>query len=343
MTQNKIDFVITWVDGNDPEWQKKKREAKGIYEGDSRDTRYRDWETLRFWFRGIETFAPWVNKVFFVTCGHYPEWLNLECEKLKLVLHEDFIPAQYLPTFSCRPIEFNLHRIPGLSEQFVYFNDDMFLTSPVKPEDFFKNGLPCDSAILDAQSPTAKGCNGEKMELKEVYSSLFFNTAIINRNFSKKEVINRNRNKWITPVYGSKVIKTLLLSPWKLFTGFSSDHLPYSYLKNTYDKVWNTEGEVLHSACIHKFREPNDVSSRLLSYWQIVEGNFSPRSPKIGLQTFISNDDKANQKVFKLIADGKYKMICVNDEYSGNEFEKIKMQWIKSFELLLPDKSGYEI
>lgn len=337
-----IDFVITWVDGNDPEWQKEKNKAKKIESGDSRESRYRDWDTLRYLFRGIEKFAPWVHNVFFVTCGHYPSWLNLGNLKLKLVAHKDFIPEKYLPTFSCRPIEFNLHRIPGLSEKFVYFNDDMFLTNKVIPTDFFKNGLPCDSAILDAQSPAAMGNNGEKMKLKQVYSSLFFNTAIINRNFNKKEVIKNNLGKWFSPIYGLKSVKTILLLPWKLFTGFRNAHLPYSYLKATYEKVWNSEEEVLDIACTHKFRNPIDVSSRLLSYWQIAEGQFSPRSPEIGLQTYISNSDEKNREVFRMIESGKYKMICINDEYIGSEYEKVKNQWINSFEVLLPQKSSFE-
>ena len=339
---SNIDFVITWVDGNDPEWQKEKNKAKGIESGDNRESRYRDWDTLRYLFRGIEKFAPWVHNVFFVTCGHYPSWLNLKNSKLKFVAHKDFIPEKYLPTFSCRPIELNLHRIPGLSERFVYFNDDMFLTNKVLPTDFFKNDLPCDSAILDAQSPAAMGNNGEKMELKQVYSSLFFNTAIINRNFSKKEVIKNNLGKWFSPTYGLKSVKTMLLLPWKLFTGFRNDHLPYSYIKSTYDKVWNSEKEVLDIACTHEFRDPIDVSSRLLSYWQIAEGKFSPRSPDIGLQTYISNSDDRNREVFRTIESGKYKMICINDEYSGSEFEKVKNQWISSFEILLPQKSSFE-
>ncbi|MBR6159158.1 MAG: Stealth CR1 domain-containing protein, partial [Lachnospiraceae bacterium] len=127
----KIDFVITWVDGNDPEWRKEKEKYSGKTTGDDREKRYRDWELLRYWFRGVENCAPWVNKIHFVTCGHLPDWLDTGHPKLNIVNHKDYIPEQYLPTFSCRPIELNLHRIPGLSDDFVYFNDDMFLLRPV--------------------------------------------------------------------------------------------------------------------------------------------------------------------------------------------------------------------
>ena len=98
--------------------------------------------TLKYWFRGVENYAPWVKQIHFVTCGHLPEWLNINHPKIHIVNHKDYIPEQYLPTFSSHVIELNMHRIPGLSEHFVNFNDDVFLTQPVKPEDFFQDGKP---------------------------------------------------------------------------------------------------------------------------------------------------------------------------------------------------------
>ena len=143
----KIDFVIIWVDGGDPEWQAEKSKYQSDTENtDTRSIRYRDWDNLQYWFRAVEKYAPWVNKIHFVTWGHLPSWLDTTNPKLNIVNHKDYIPPEYLPTFSSHTIELNLHRIEGLAEQFVYFNDDMFLNKPVRPDDFFKNGLPCDTA-----------------------------------------------------------------------------------------------------------------------------------------------------------------------------------------------------
>jgi len=116
-----IDFVICWVDGNDPEWQKQKNYYDTSQQTDSREIRYRDWDNLQYWFRGVEKYASWVNKIHFVTWGHLPQWLNTDHPKLNIVRHEDYIPKKYLPTFSARPIEVNLHRIKGLAEHFVFF------------------------------------------------------------------------------------------------------------------------------------------------------------------------------------------------------------------------------
>ena len=75
-----IDFVIAWVDGNDQKWKREKewyarRDAKQSL-CDNREERYRDWDNLQYWFRGVEKNAPWVHKIYFVTCGHLPKWLE---------------------------------------------------------------------------------------------------------------------------------------------------------------------------------------------------------------------------------------------------------------------------
>ena len=141
-----IDIVVTWLDGSDESWLKEKKKyyemADSQTQMENPVERYRDWGLLQFWFRAIEKYAPWARYIFFVTCGHKPEWLNTENSKLRFVSHRDFIPPEYLPTFCSDTIELNLWRIEDLSEHFLYFNDDVFLNKPVKPNVFFANGLP---------------------------------------------------------------------------------------------------------------------------------------------------------------------------------------------------------
>ena len=73
-----------------------------------------------------------------IRCGHYPDWLNLDCPKLRFIKHEDYIPKKYLPTFNSHTIELNFNRIKELSERFVYFNDDMFIIDYMEKSDFFE-------------------------------------------------------------------------------------------------------------------------------------------------------------------------------------------------------------
>lgn len=110
MENYDIDFVILWVDGNDENWinEKKKYEKEKGKNDDARVVRYRDWNNLQYWFRGVEKFTPWVRKIHFVTWGHIPQWLDTSNPKINIVKHTDFIPKEYLPTFSCYPIELNI-------------------------------------------------------------------------------------------------------------------------------------------------------------------------------------------------------------------------------------------
>ena len=83
-------------------------------------------DNLQYWFRGVGKFAPWVNRIHFITYGHLPPWLNVDHPKINIVRHTDYIPKKYLPTFNSHVIELNIHRIEGLANCFVYFNDDTF-------------------------------------------------------------------------------------------------------------------------------------------------------------------------------------------------------------------------
>ena len=139
--EKKIDFVVLWVDGNDPEFIREKNKYTPYIEQIDNDEdnlhRYRDYGTFNYWFRMVERHAPWVNNIYLITNGQRPKWLNVNHPKLKWVRHEEFIPEEYLPTFNSSAIEMNIHRIDGLSENFVLFNDDMYLIQDVKYSDFF--------------------------------------------------------------------------------------------------------------------------------------------------------------------------------------------------------------
>ena len=132
-----MDAVITYVDGNDPIWKQDYEKTTNV---PVMQKRFRDWGTLKYLLRGIECRMPFVRNVYLVVShpSQVPEWAD--CENLKIVLHKDIIPAEFLPTFNCNPIEMHLHRIPGLDEEYLYFNDDMFPVGDCKPEDFFRDG-----------------------------------------------------------------------------------------------------------------------------------------------------------------------------------------------------------
>ena len=99
----KIDYVIYWCDGSDEEWQKKKAQYRGT-SFQNNTVRFRDWGILKFWFRAVEQFSPWVNHIYVITDNQKPHWLDFSHPKLSHVDHKDFIPHQYLPTFNSHTI-----------------------------------------------------------------------------------------------------------------------------------------------------------------------------------------------------------------------------------------------
>lgn len=132
-----MDIVITYVDGNDPVW---KRDYEKYTNVPVMQKRFRDWGTLKYLLRGIEVNMPFIRNVYLVVShpSQVPQWADKE--NLKIVLHKDIIPEEYLPTFNCNPIEMHLHRIEGLSEEYLYFNDDLYPLAPCQATDFFRNG-----------------------------------------------------------------------------------------------------------------------------------------------------------------------------------------------------------
>lgn len=326
-----IDIVIPWVDPSDPVWQneKKKYQKNVTVDEDIREIRFRDWDNLQYVFRSIDKFAPWINRVHFVTFGHIPKWMNTNCPKLHIVHHEDFIPKEYLPLFSSHVIELNMNKIPGLSEKFIYFNDDIFLIRPVKATDFFVAGLPCDSNIPNLIVPVLTN-----------FSPIVFNTvAYINKHFNKRQSLKAHPIKWFNFKYGPVgLIRGLLFAPWSNYTGFFNHHLAVSYLKSTLEEVWQAEPEIMHKTCTHRFRNNNDVNQYIFRFWQLASCKFHP-SNLHGKYFKISND---NRKLIRFIRKRKGRMVCINDDEFTGDFEKIKREINSELEKLFPEKSNFE-
>ena len=332
--QEKIDFIVYWVDGNDLEWRAKKNKYAVSAGQDVSDNRYRDWDNLQYLFRGIEAFAPWVNRVFFISDNQVPAWLNLEHPKLKLVDHRDYIPMEYLPTFSANPIELNFHRIKDLSEHFVVFNDDFFLTNTVTPNDFFRNGKPVDIFIefpilFNGGSP--------------VFSHLLVNDFhTIAKYYKRDEYKKRLRSMILSPKYGAYFFYNLVMYmlPFHSFFGMQTPHFCRPYLKSSIEKVWEIEGELLDSVSRNRFRSPDDVNIYLFRIFNMLEGNFVPENIyKMGKGYGITEE---NDRVCLDIMKKRYKMICINDNCDEAVFKIMKDKVNRSFHQILPDKCSFE-
>ncbi|KAG7159870.1 N-acetylglucosamine-1-phosphotransferase subunits alpha/beta-like [Homarus americanus] len=123
--------------------------------------RFEDNEELRYSLRSLEKYAPWVRRIFLVTNGQIPYWLNLDHPRLTIITHEEiFTNISHLPTFSSPAIESHIHKIPGLSEHFLYLNDDVMLGSVVWPEDFYSPASGYKVYLSWSLPECSSGCPG---------------------------------------------------------------------------------------------------------------------------------------------------------------------------------------
>lgn len=331
----KIDAVIIWVDGNDPEWQRQRAKYLPEQRTDYRPERYRDMGILKYWFRGIDVYAPWLNTIHFVTNGQVPTWLNCNAPRLHLVFHRDYMPSEYLPTFSANPIELNLHRIDGLSERFIYFNDDELIIAPVTPEDFFDGGLPRQAAsFLPAFFDSTD----------TVFSEILRNDFdFICRHFSRVSFLPFLR-KYLSTQNGG--MRTGLRNAKNIFLGIPGieySHLAMPFCKSTFSEVWNAEEETLDLTCKHKFRSADDVNQFIFQYWQIATGKFSPVPEKSRGRYFYLPTSYPD--AVKCIRQQQAKTICLNDGHflTDGDYCRCKDEITAALDTLLPLKSSFEL
>ncbi|QPZ37477.1 Stealth CR1 domain-containing protein [Paramicrobacterium chengjingii] len=328
-----VDVVVTWVDDSDASWRNDRDRIRG---GTSQDVerntpeRYRDWGALRYFFRALEQNCSWARYIHFVTVNPVPVWVNKEHPKLRVVHHRDFIPEGFLPTFNSRAIEVHLHKIPDLSENFIYVNDDTYITRKIGKEHFFPKQKPAAMAISNALSI---GDN--------ISHAILNNIRVINNHFDKKRVILRSPFKWLNPTYGVKIFQNVALLPWPKFTGFHISHLPQALRKSTMRKVWDVEHLLLEETANSRFRQFTDLNPYLFTYWDICTGQFTPVSPtRYG--RYFQIGQSSVQKMTRSIAEGRIPIICINDGESSS-FASDRNQILGALARRFPTQSSFEM
>ena len=229
-TELKIDVVYTWVNNQDPDWQSKFNEicnaknlsALGQYAQDS--ARFDNHNEIFFSLRSIHHFMPWVNMIYIVTDSQIPTGIEFS-ENIKIIDHKDIIDNRYLPTFNSHVIEAHLHKIPGLTENFIYFNDDVFAARPLEASHFFKsNGI----------------------------SSLFLSNKSL--NFMKERGVE-------TPTLSASLNVKLLLARDYQFN-FDSP-LVHTYIplkKSMFELAWDKYHDDIHGFLNNRFRTNEDIN-----------------------------------------------------------------------------------
>ena len=197
-----IDMVFSWVDGTDKEWQRARARRMASYvvgDGDESEARYRQIDELRYALRSVHTYLPWVRTIYIATDSAPPAWL-VDDPRVRVVPSETFFqdPA-VLPTHNSQAVESQLHHIDGLSEHFIYSNDDMFIGRPLRPETFFSPGGI--SRFIEANTRIGIGDN-------DPARSGFENAARVNRRLLRERfgrVITRHLEHAATPLVKSVI------------------------------------------------------------------------------------------------------------------------------------------
>ncbi|MFG2591898.1 stealth family protein [Streptomyces sp. NPDC048438] len=241
-----VDVVYTWVDGSASEWQRRRAQFGdvGYHTESANAARYISRDELRYSLRALEQNAPWVRHIYLVTDRQRPEWLNLRSPRLTVVDHtEIFQDPAALPTYNSHAIESQLHHIEGLSEHFLYFNDDMFLGCPTAPKDFFLSNGMTRTFFSPSQVPRWELSVGDR----------------------PVDAAGKNNRKIILENFGSAIVQKLR-------------HAPYALRRSVLYEMEREFAEAYHDTSHSRFRSATDISipSSLYHYYAYFTGRAVP-------------------------------------------------------------------
>jgi hypothetical protein len=184
MKGEAIDAVYTWVDGAWPGYDALLREhARGRH--DLNPNRYRDnLSLLKYSLRSLEHYAPWIRRVYLVTCRpQQPAWLDPA--RVRIVHHDEFMPTEALPTFNSFAIVSGLHRLPGLSRRFIYIEDDRLFLAPVRPDHFFDQATGRTRVMLERRRAIGPARAGDE-RLSPWNRALAYSNGLLDARYGAK-------------------------------------------------------------------------------------------------------------------------------------------------------------
>ncbi len=340
----KIDFVLPWVDSSDRQWQQQRQQyaAQNSDHDANAQARFRDMETLKYALRAIEANCPWYNRIFLITEGHAPDWLDLDHPKITLVSHSElFFDTSHLPVFNSSAIEMNLPNLKGLSDKFVYMNDDFIIFNPLKPERFFQEDKPVD--FFSHHFLPRNRLFGLLRGRDTWIHSLNNNLTLLNRRFAPLTPSSRSL---FHPTYtlSDKVNNLLLRYVFKKLLWLNHWHHPQPYLKQILCDVYEAFSEEMTVSSQNRFRAENDLTQYLYRYWQLVTENFYPYKHNDG---FVANVDSLavlEGMIERLTADPHINFVCFNDStgLTNEEFVKVKKRLTGFLETRFPYKASFE-
>ena len=307
-----VDLVYLWVNGNDPEWQAKRNACIGTAEtqrGVNCKGRYADNDELKYSLRSVAQYASWIHKIYIVTDNQVPSWLDTSNPKVRIVDHKEIMPEICLPCFNSAVIEHFLYNIPGLSEHFLYANDDMFVNRPVKPDDFFaQDGLPI---VRFNRRPLRK-------------FTLWFKEKVQRRALSNYVQTIRRSAEMVEKKYG-------------IYYGGKTHHNIDAYLKSDYQHAAQVFDSEIKATFANHVRSASDVQRNIYSYVALAEkrAHLHYVTQRTSFRFHIHRENH-----YKKLKRYNPMLFCMNDsEFATDEDRKRMAEFLS---LRFPDKSQFE-
>lgn len=304
----KIDFVITYLDNTDKNWQNNykiySRIEKKKY--DPNNVRFRSWGNFKYVLRSIGKNLPFINNLFIIVSSEeqIPEYINKN--NVKIIYHKDIIPEEYLPTFNSNTIELFLYNIKELSENFIYSNDDIFITNEMTANEFFDENMNPKIQVVE-----------KRVTDKNVYIS----------TLRKTQKLANKENK-----------------DFKLQSALSllrSNHSMNPMKKSIWEYYWNKYSKYI-SSNITRFRDAKNITQELSNYHLFMNytinniNAFGTRHSK-----YFNFIKKTTEDLTHFINDKNITSICIND-YGVIDFNIYKKEVNKILEKKYPNKCKYE-
>ncbi len=306
-----IDLVYLWVNGNDPKWIAKREACIGDLSKAEENCkgRYVDNDELKYSLRSVEKYAPWIRKIFIVTDNQIPEWLDTSNPKVQIVDHTEILPPESLPCFNSAVIEHHLHLIPGLSEHFLYANDDMLINKPVTPETFFaKDNLP----------------------IIRLNRRLFRKLSLL----YKTKVLGKQLRNYLQTIHNAAL---LVEQKYGHYYNGKTHHNIDAYLKSSYQHTRQVFDKEISATLSNHVRSLNDVQRNIYSYVALAEkrGHLYYVTQRTSFRFHIDN-----KKLYKKFKRYNPMLFCMNDSQFADDDDRKRA--IAFLAKRFPDKSRFE-
>ena len=307
--KNEVDLVYLWCDSSDKNWLRKKtralKKANPDWTANGTDkSRSADNDELKYSLRSVEKFAPWIHKIYIITDGQKPKWVNEANKKIKIVDLKEMMPHKYLPCFNSNVIESFMFQIKGLSEYFLYACDDMFFGNFVTKDFFFSaDGTPY--ARFNKMPPAYKIIDSPYLQTLVRMSRLY------EEQCGKKIFLNSHHN---IDAYTKSYFKDLQ----KTFP----EHL----------KVWRQ----------NQFRTTRDFQRILLLYQALAEKKAILKFQKS--KKYLRQDSMffrlGRKDIAKELKTYQPKLFCINDNEKATDIDRQNIK--KLYQKLFPYPSRFE-